>query len=223
MFGILSQLLDLIYKKNCYFCRSTKENTKFCSKCYAKIKLLPFRRIEFINNVEVFSATAYTGVILKMIRGIKYHKQRDLAFYQAKIMYDYWKNLEISKNEFVIIPVPISNNRLKERHYNHMSLVAKEFATLTGYEVSENLITRVKDTSPQYKLNKAQRAKNLKGAFEANKENFAEVKGKNLLVFDDILTTGSTISEITKILRSQGAENISAFTTSCSDYNLRMF
>ena len=86
---------------------------------------------------------------------------------------------------------------------------------------NENLIVRVKDTAPQYKLNKAQRAKNLKGAFEPNKENFAEVKGKKLLIFDDILTTGSTISEITKVMRSLGAEDITAFTTSCSDYNLR--
>ena len=48
-----------------------------------------------------------------------------------------------------------------------------------------------------------------------------KLKGKKLLIFDDILTTGSTISEITKVMRSLGAEDITAFTTSCSDYNLR--
>ena len=193
MFGILSQLLDLLYKKRCYFCKSTKENSKFCSKCFAKIKFLPFSSLEVINGAKVYSATVYKDNIQKMIRGLKYHKQRELALYQAKIMYGYWQNLEISKQTFVIVPVPVSKKRLKERHYNHMSLVAKEFAKLTGYEINENLIIRVKDTKPQYKLSKAQRAKNLKGAFEAIKENISVQTDKNFLIFDDILTTGSTI------------------------------
>lgn len=220
MFGILSQLLDLIYKKRCYFCKTSKENSRFCSKCYAKVKFLPFSSLEVINGVKVYSATVYRDNIQKMIRGLKYHKQRELAFYQAKIMYEYWKNLEISKNSFVIVPVPVSKKRLKQRHYNHMSLVAEEFAKLTGYEINEKLIIRVKDTKPQYKLSKAQRAKNLKGAFEALKANFEGITGKNFLIFDDILTTGSTISEITKLFQKNNAKNLAAFTTSCSDYNL---
>ena len=222
MFGILSQLLDLLYKKRCYFCKSTKENSKFCSKCFAKIKFLPFSSLEVINGAKVYSATVYKDNIQKMIRGVKYHKQRELALYQAKIMYGYWQNLEISKQTFVIVPVPVSKKRLKERHYNHMSLVAKEFAKLTGYEINENLVIRVKDTKPQYKLSKAQRAKNLKGAFEAIKENFSGQTDKNFLIFDDILTTGSTISEITKLFHKNGADNLTAFTTSCSDYNLHL-
>ena len=223
MFKFLSQLLDLIYKKRCYFCKSTKENSKFCSQCYAKIKFLPYTSLEVINKTKVYSATIYKDIVQKMIRGLKYHKQRELALYQAKIMYQYWCNLEISKQNFVIVPVPISNKRLKERHYNHMSLVANEFAKLTGYEINENLIIRVKDTKPQYKLSKAQRAKNLKGAFEAIKENFAEEKEKNFLIFDDILTTGSTISEITKIFQKNGAKHLTAFTTSCSEYHRHIY
>lgn len=224
MFGFLSQLLDLIYKKRCYCCKSTKENVNLCSKCYKSIKPLSYTSIEVINGVNTYSATVYRGNVQKVIRGLKYHKQRNLAFYLAEIMYEYWQNLEISKKNFVIVPVPVSPERLKERHYNHMSLVAKEFAKLTGYEINENLIIRVKDTKPQYKLNKAQRAKNLKGAFEAVKENFDEnTDRQNFLIFDDILTTGSTISEITKIFQKKGVKNLAAFTTCCSEYRLNHF
>ncbi len=223
MFGFLYQLLDLIYKKRCYCCKSTKENVSLCSKCYKSIKHLPYCSLEIINGVKVYSATVYKSNIQKIIRGLKYHKQRGLAFYQAKIMYEYWQNLEISKQKFVIVPIPISKKRLKERHYNHMSLVAKEFSKLTGYEINESLIIRVKDTKPQYKLNKTERAKNLKGAFESVKENFKpEILDSNFLIFDDILTTGSTISEITKLFQKNNCKNLTAFTTSCSEHNFHI-
>ena len=220
MLKFLSQLLDLIYKKRCYCCKSTKENSYLCSKCYKSIKQFSYNSLEVINGVKVYSATVYKNNVQKIIRGLKYHKQRELSIYLAKFMYEYWKNLEISKQQFIIVPVPISAKRMKERHYNHMSLVAKEFAKLTGYEINENLIIRVKDTKPQYKLNKTERAKNLKGAFEAVKENFETITEKNILIFDDILTTGSTIAEITKIFQKNGTHKLTAFTTSCSEYNL---
>ncbi len=220
MFKFLSQLLDLIYKKRCYCCKSTKENSYLCSKCYKSIKQLPHNSLEVINGAKVYSAAVYKNNVQKIIRGLKYHKQRELAVYLAKFMYEYWQKLEISKQQFVIVPVPISKKRMKERHYNHMSLVAKEFAKLTGYEINENLIIRVKDTKPQYKLNKTERAKNLKGAFEALKENFENLSEENFLIFDDILTTGSTVAEITKIFHKNGADKLTAFTTCCSEYNL---
>lgn len=92
---------------------------------------------------------------------------------------------------------------------------------MTGYEIDESLIVRVKDTKPQYKLTRQQRAENLKGAFCALSENVKCKKDKNLLIFDDILTTGSTVAELTKILLEAGAQDITAFTTSCTQYNAR--
>lgn len=221
MFRILSQLLDLIYKKHCYFCRSTEENSRFCSRCYNKVQLLPSGPLKTVKGVDVYSAVVYKDDIIKMIRGVKYHNQRELAYFQAKIMYEYWGKLDVSKKDFVIIPVPISKKRQKERHYNHMSLIAKEFSKMTGYEIDESLIVRVKDTKPQYKLTRQQRAENLKGAFCALSENVKCKKDKNLLIFDDILTTGSTVAELTKILLEAGAQDITAFTTSCTQYNAR--
>lgn len=221
MLRILSQLLDLIYKKHCYFCRRTEENSRFCSKCYREIKYLPFARLKYIEGVDVYSAVLYKDNIVKMIRGVKYHNQRELAYFQAKIMFDYWQKLDVSKKDFIVIPVPISKKRLRERHYNHMSLVAKEFSKMTGYNVDESIIIRVKETKPQYKLTKKQRAENLKGAFSVLLENIEYCKDKNLLIFDDILTTGSTVAEISKILSKSGAKYITAFTTSCTEYNAK--
>lgn len=221
MFRILSQLLDLIYKKHCYFCRSTDENSRFCSRCYNKLKFLPAAVLKTVSGVDVYSAVVYKDDIIKMIRGVKYHNQRELACFQAKIMYEYWCKFEVSKKDFVIIPVPISKKRQRERHYNHMSLVAKEFSKMTGYEIDESLIVRVKDTKPQYKLTRQQRAENLKGAFYADSENVKCQKDRKLLIFDDIFTTGSTVAELAKILFEAGAQDVTAFTTSCTQYNAR--
>ncbi len=111
----------------------------------------------------------------KIIRGLKYHGQRDLAYYQAKFMWQYWQKLNID-GDFQIVPVPIFPKRKKQRKYNHMELVAEEFAKLSNYEVNFEAIKRIKDTKPQYKLNKAQRMMNLSKAFEVDKSKIIKNK-----------------------------------------------
>ena len=217
MINFLKQLLDLIYKKRCYFCLKSKENTIMCSKCYKKINFLQPKKFQTLDNVPVYCASLYADEVKKMIRGIKYHNQKELAFFQAKLMYDYWKKLTVSQENFVIVPVPLFKEREVKRKYNHMQLVAEEFAKLTGYSVNSDLIFRIKDTKPQYKLTKKQREKNLKDAFKCQKENYHDEK---LLLIDDILTTGSTMSEMIKTFRKRKIEDLTIFVTSCSEYNL---
>ena len=92
-----------------------------------------------------------------------------------------------------------------------MELVANEFAKFSGYEVNFDLIKRVKDTKPQYKLNKAQRMLNLSHAFEVNQENL--IKDKKILIIDDICTTGSTFEEMIKEFNNVGIYDITCFAT----------
>lgn len=217
MINIFAQLLDLIYKKRCYFCRSCAESVVMCSKCYTQIPLLAPQPIIFLDNIPVFSAGVYAKNIQKLIRAVKYHNQYELAHFQAKLMYDFWQKTENAGKYFVVVPVPLHKKRLKKRKYNHMSLVADEFAKMSGYEVREELITRVKDTKAQYKLTKEERQINLKDAFKADKSLY---NGENLLVIDDILTTGSTLHEIIAEFRKNGIEKITCFTTSCTAAHL---
>lgn len=185
------------------------------------MQFLPPVRLKTLNGIDVYSAVVYKDNIIKMIRGVKYHNQRELAHFQAKIMYEYWQKLDVSNKDYILIPVPISKKRYKERHYNHMQIVADEFSKMSGYEIAGDVIVRTKDTKPQYKLSRLERAENLKGAFSVVEENVYKYKDKNILIFDDILTTGSTIAELSKILAESGVKNIIAFTTSCTQYNAR--
>ena len=208
----LDSLIDLIYRKKCYFCGKSKYSLKMCPKCYEKLEFSDFDANRIIDGIDIFCAGIYTKELQKLIRGLKYHKQKDLAFYQAKFMYEYFKNIDILQNkEFEIVAVPLHSKRVKKRKYNHMELVCEEFSKLSGFECNFDLIKRIKDTKPQYKLNRKQRLENLSNAFEINKEFY---KGKTLLILDDICTTGSTFEEMIKELNNIGITDIVCFATS---------
>lgn len=203
----LSNLLDWIYKKKCYFCRSSKEAVKMCSKCYDDMDFLPVQINRIIEGKKVYCAGVYSKNLQKLIRGLKYHNQKDLAYYLAKFMAEYFSKIT-DKTDFEIIPVPIYPKREKKRKYNHMNLVGEELARLTNNSLNKNLIKRIKDTKPQYKLKRHERMQNLNGAFEVDKSNYT---GKTLLLIDDICTTGSTFEEMIKEFVKYGITDIICF------------
>ena len=204
MYKYVDKLLDWVYKKKCYFCRSSKEAVKMCSKCYGEMDYLPVKVNRIVEGKKVYCAGIYNKNLQKLIRGLKYHNQRDLAFYLAKFMAEYFEKITDSK-DFEVVPVPIFPKREKKRKYNHMNLVAEEFCRLTSTTLNKNLIKRIKDTKPQYKLKRQERILNLSNAFQVNKENYT---GKKILIIDDICTTGSTFEEMIYVLQKNGFTNI---------------
>lgn len=213
---IFKSFIDLIYKKKCYFCFNSKYSLTMCPECYDKLQFCNFEVNRIIDGVDVYCAGVYTKELQKLIRGLKYHKQKDLAFYQAKFMYEYFQSIDALKDKnFELIPVPLHKNRIKSRKYNHMELVCKEFSLLSGFKCNFNLIERIKDTKPQYKLSRAERLGNLQHAFTVNKD---FVPQNPVLIFDDICTTGATFEEIIKELKLNGINEITCFATSTPVY-----
>lgn len=210
MIKFLLNLANWIYKKKCYFCSKSHENTIMCSKCYEKIDFLPTGANKIISGVNIFCACEYKGTLQKLIRGIKYHKKGDLAFYQAKLMYEYWKKLDKTE-KYIVVPVPLSKERQKKRKYNQMELVGEEFCKMSGYDMKTDLIERVKNTKPQYKLTRKQRMENLDEAFKINLKNY---NGGPILLIDDICTTGATFESIITELQKNNINNITCFATS---------
>ena len=130
-------------------------------------------------------------------------------------MYEYWLDLH-KKETFLILPVPIHPSRREERKYNHMDLVADELSKLTGYKNNKKFLLRTKDTIKQFNLNKTQRLQNIKNAFEINKDETIDTN-ENLLIIDDITSTGITLEEIIKLLKKNGYKKITALTLSTPD------
>ena len=201
---IFLSLLDLIYRKKCYFCSSSKYSLKMCPECFDSLSYLNFYPLKIIDGVNVYICGTYDKNLQKLIRGLKYHKQKELAFFLAKFMYNYWQRIEHAEN-FQVVPTPLHVNRIKKRKYNHMELVAEEFCRFTGYSLNNHLIKRVKDTKPQYRLSKKERAVNLSNAFEV--DTFKDL-GLPVLLLDDICTTGSTFEEMIKTCRTVGITDI---------------
>lgn len=211
MKNFLISLLDWIYKKKCYFCNSSNESIKMCSDCYNELEHSIIEQDRVFNNVKIYSAGLYEGNIQKLIRGIKYHNQRDLAFYQADFMFRYWSKIPDNTKTYIVVPVPLFVERERKRKYNHMTLVAEEFCKLSGYEINSKLIRRIKDTKPQYKLNKQQRMENLKNAFVIDKTVY---NNQTVLLIDDICTTGSTFENIITELQKNNINDIVCLATS---------
>lgn len=210
MKNFLTFFLDLIYKKKCYFCGKSNYSLKMCPECYDSLNFSTICANRVINGINVYSCGIYEKNLQKLIRGLKYHNQKDLAYYLAKFMYEYFVKLNINKN-FRVVPVPQHTNRIKKRKYNHMELVAAEFCKISGYEPDFDLIKRVKDTKPQYKLSRQERLQNLANAFEV--DNSKNLKCP-LLLIDDICTTGSTFEEMINTLKLNGISDIVCLASS---------
>lgn len=209
MINILKKLLDFIYENKCYFCHSSKENSIFCSKCYNSVDFFINKPFKKINGVELYAVTYYKDITQKLIRAVKYHNKKDLAYYQAKLMYEYWQTLNISSENFLVMPVPMFYSKARKRKYNHMDLVCEEFCKLSGYDYDLKSLIRTRETAPQYKLSSKEREKNLKNAFAITKTHLKQP----ILLIDDISTTGTTIKEILKVFEENGISNVTTLVT----------
>lgn len=213
MINILEKLLSLIYINECFFCSCQEDDSLICKNCHSKISFLPNSIYKTIGAKEVFVAVLYEGVAKELVKQLKYKGKKQLASVMADLMFEYWSKSEKSNTDFIILPVPIHKMRLKERKYNHMDLVAKEFSRLCSYEYKTNFLLRIKDTQKQYNLNRQERLKNIKNAFSLNPKINIE-KSKPILIIDDITSTGTTLSEIIELLKQNGYENITSFAFS---------
>lgn len=185
-----------------------------CSNCYDSMSSLPLEVNRTILNVKIYACGLYEKTMQKMIRGLKYHGQRDLAYYQAKFMWEYWKKLGITET-FQVVPVPIYKTRQKKRKYNHMELVGEEFCKLSGNTLNIELIKRIKDTKPQYNLKRFQRMENLSNAFDVDKSALLDMP---ILLIDDICTTGSTFESMIEELNKNNIYNITCLATATVEF-----
>ena len=108
----------------------------------------------------------------------------------------------------VMVPVPLHASRMGKRGFNQSSLIAGEVSVLCGIPVNENILGRIRDTRPQVGLTARERAENIRNAFEASRE----AGGMVILLVDDVMTTGATVSACARALKAAGAEETRVLT-----------
>jgi len=109
----------------------------------------------------------------------------------------------------IVIPIPLSLARERERGYNHSELLADYAAHYFKLKVEQKILKRVKDTKPQFKLNKEERKRNIEGAFGINKNSNVP---NSIILIDDIATSFATLKEAAKVLKHAGAKRILGVT-----------
>ncbi len=205
MTDFLNSLLDYIFYRKCYLCGRRAEESLMCGKCVENIKAVGIKKTKKINGVTIEGYFFYKDEIKKLIRGLKYHNKKSLAKDIAKIFYDLMDKEFFLGKDMELVPVPLHTKRQQKRTYNHMELIAQELSFLIGCGININLIKRVKNTMPQYKLSQKERRENLKEAFNVSAKFYS---GNTLVLMDDIATTGVTMEELIKELRKNNINKV---------------
>ncbi|MFH1429007.1 MAG: ComF family protein [Candidatus Margulisiibacteriota bacterium] len=154
--------------------------------------------------MPVHCITAYEGVIKKAIWHLKFNKKLELQDILQDVVFE---NLPIEYNDFdLIVPVPLSFGRMKERGFNQAECLIQEISRKSGKPVCNNLVTRIKNTKALFSLTETERQDEIYGAFAVKHTGL--VKDQKILLFDDIITTGTTVMEIGKLLKQAGAREV---------------
>ncbi len=159
----------------------------------------------------VRSAGIYDQSLLNIIRAYKFGRKIQIASPLGILLFDlykktYWDNKTKSWDSNypdLILPVPLHKKRFRDRKFNQAWLFIKDWK---NHEVVTNILLRQKPTKPQTGLDKKNRKKNIKGAFCIN--NPKKIKGKKILLVDDVYTTGATASECAKVLLKNGSKHV---------------
>lgn len=176
------------------------------------------KKLHIQEHNKIVSLFQYKDPLIKqMIWLLKYKRNLHVAKLFASILNDYLVE-EISDEiifsrdtKIIIIPLPLFRKRERERGYNQMKLITDELQKLGEFIIDIKILTKEKHTAPQTSLSKKEsRAKNIKGAFKVrNKDN---LKNIHVILIDDVLTTGSTLTEAQKTLKKAGVYKISSIT-----------
>ena len=202
----LEALLDIIYPydNKCIIC-GVEGFLGICSKCKSEIK-----RVH--QQEEIMAYGYYGGVLKKLILNLKYHK----SFIAGKVLADLLCKIIIEKKLSIncICYVPISKDSLKKRGFNQCRVLAKNISSILDIPVIDCLV-KVKETKEQKLLGKEERMKNILDAFEIkNKEKLFK---KNILLIDDVYTTGATINECKKNIEKCNINKIYLLTIAKSN------
>ncbi len=229
---IKNKFLDELFPEHysCYNCSkevNNENNYHLCNECIKKIKAIKYpckicgdelnSFTKYCENCKshkrhfdyVRSVTTYDGVARNLVHKLKYGN----CNYIAKLIARYL-NEEFVKGSYdlidLIICVPITHEKLKTRGYNQTEEILKEFVKITDIDYNLDCIKRIKNNSTQTVLTRKERLENMKNSFEFT--NSIDITNKNILVIDDVITTGSTLDEIARTLKENGAKKVFGLT-----------
>ncbi len=211
--GVLNTILDILFPVTCISCK--KHGSYLCQNCLNNCRLAERENLDWIYSIYDYR----DPLIKRAIWLLKYKGKKSLSKVFATSIYlntleeiSEMMLLENFKNP-ILIPIPLSKKRYRERGYNQAELIARELLLLSPetFTLKKDILTKIKDTIHQAHIkDRKQRLKNITNSF--NIKNKESIKNRNIILIDDVTTTGATLSEAKKVLKENGAKKIIAFT-----------
>ena len=230
---IVSAAASLFYPATCVVCSGNIGGTEylcadcrrrapriappFCAKCSepfpgAITQIFSCANCEHRTLHFDCAVAAYRsrGLVRKVLHQFKYGKQRHLRYPIASWLRESLSDPRLRGRHFdLIVPVPLHPARERERGFNQAGLIGELIAASTAVPLRP-ILERIRYTTTQTAYDRAERMENLHGAFRLRKNR--DVRGLRVLLIDDVLTTGSTLSECARVLRAAGAVSVHAAT-----------
>lgn len=216
-----NKIFDFFLPRICPSCNNKLNSFEeiVCDYCFSRLKLTPESLIKteyenkfaiknFIKDFHPIFVFESGNEIQHLIHSLKYNKQFRIGIYLGEIIANQINQKFIDWNIELIIPIPLHQLKKAERGYNQSEFIAKGLSERTKIPCSRKVIHRKKFTETQTHLSALERQQNVKDAFKVVNKKLIE--GKNILLVDDVITTGATISECAKVLLREGAKNIFA-------------
>lgn len=225
-------LVDLLFPRKCLNCG--KEGGYFCSQCLNYLSLDNQRICPVCEKPSIGGHThprclkkdsldgltsifAYKGLIAKAITKLKYKFLYDIANDLVEVfLSSCGEDLAFcnycQKEKPIFVPIPLHPSRLRWRGFNQSELLGKMIAKNLGLNFVPDLLVRTKNTKPQMELTEKQRQENIRDAFSVNYNSSFIIHNSSILVFDDVWTSGATIKEAGKILKTNGAKKVWGLT-----------
>ena len=239
--ALFNAVLNWIYPQPCPVCNEIVQSEheicgecrksltpitgEVCIKCGKSVELRGMKCEDcegkpfcFERNISAF---VYDPLLRRAIHGFKYSFNPYSAAVFGREMGMRLAQSEHSvffaeyRNEFVVVSVPLHKARLKKRGYNQSEILAKEVAAALGMPFVKDCIIRTRDTTPQSEIKQIdEREENIKDAFSVERPDI--LKANNVLIVDDIYTTGATINELSRMIKSVSDKRIFAVTLAIS-------
>ncbi|KKS23927.1 MAG: hypothetical protein UU82_C0016G0009 [Candidatus Nomurabacteria bacterium GW2011_GWC2_41_8] len=212
--SFLNTILGIVFPVKCILCGKT--GVDLCLEC---LKDAPAAERESARWIFPLYDYRHPG-IKKALWFLKYKGRKRLADVFAEIIYgrilEELSDLSVMENfnNAILVPIPLSPKRYRERGFNQAELICKKLIEIDqdeNFRLEENVLIKIKNTEHQVRIqDRRARLKNLIGSFAVKNE--ALVKNKNIILIDDVTTTGATLNEARKTLKQAGARKIIAFT-----------
>ena len=205
-------ILDLLFPSFCVNCR--KEGRFLCVACEEKIiiKRVPTHLPNAPKISAIYAAAEYHDkTISELVIRLKFRGVSGISDVLAGLLISHLELARFARKDGqIIVPVPLHKKRLRKRTYNQAELVAKKVTRHFNLPMRADVLKRIKNTDPQTEISDRQaRRENVKNAFACAKPE--AVKGKTIILVDDVATTGATLNECARALRQSGARSVIAF------------